>query len=339
MHGNRFRQDLSRRGFGAALASLTAVGAAADPLAQGPSTAPPTALDGALVATGADDAGRITVPVRVNGQGPFRFVVDTGANRTVISSELAAALALPAGGAADIHGIVGVEPAQTALIDRLDVDAVSARAIRAPMLSRDRLGAAGLLGVDVLRRHRVSFDFVHRQLRLRSASLAPDRSTLYDDTSNSGRLIQMSGAKVVVPAQYRFGQLIIIGADVSGQRVTAFVDSGSQSTVGNNALRRVASVEGAGAPKAVRQMTPILSATGQTAQGEVSRMPLLKIGGLAITGLATVFADLHVFQLWDLMKQPSLLLGMDILSLFDGIELNYAQRQVIFYLPLRARSS
>ena len=41
------------------------------------------------VAVGEDLSRRMTVPVTVNGQGPFHFVIDTGADRTVISKELA----------------------------------------------------------------------------------------------------------------------------------------------------------------------------------------------------------------------------------------------------------
>ena len=44
-----------------------------------------------------DLCSRMTAPVRINGQGPFPFVVDTGANRTVISAELAARLGLSKG--------------------------------------------------------------------------------------------------------------------------------------------------------------------------------------------------------------------------------------------------
>ncbi|MGH1557988.1 aspartyl protease family protein [Caulobacter segnis] len=39
-----------------------------------------------------DDAKRLTVKALINGQGPFAFLVDTGANSSVIASELAAQL-------------------------------------------------------------------------------------------------------------------------------------------------------------------------------------------------------------------------------------------------------
>ena len=37
---------------------------------------------------------RMTVPVKLSGSGPYRFLVDTGADRTAISRELAVKLGL-----------------------------------------------------------------------------------------------------------------------------------------------------------------------------------------------------------------------------------------------------
>ena len=287
--------------------------------------------------TGADLAGRVTAPVRINGQGPFNFVVDTGANRTVITSELAARLALPDAGPADIHGVAGIEPAQTATIETLEVDAVVSRNIRAPTISRGRLGADGLLGVDVLRNRRVTIDFLNNQFLIEpSRSGSDDPSPVKMKEVATGGERAANYRRVVVPARYRFGQLIIVGADVAGRPVTAFLDSGSQSTVGNNALRRL--VLGTDPdPRTRRYNVPVLSATGQTSAGELAVMPLLKIGGLSIAGLYTVFSDLHVFDIWDLQRKPSLLIGIDAMRQFDSITLDYGRRQVAFVIPLSPR--
>ena len=339
--------DLSRRGFGAGLAGLSLAGCSAGPapehsflvnltdLPQAAAPPAPTLEAGATVGTGADLSGRVTAPVMINGRGPYRFVVDTGANHTVISTELALELGLPDGGRADIHGIAGVEPADTATIARLQVDTSITRNIRAPLLPRARLGAAGLLGVDVLRGHLVTFDFRRNELSIRPANTA-DLSSFDLRQTAAGVASGLGSDRFVVPAKYRFGQLIIIGADVAGRAVTAFLDSGSQSTVGNLALRRVVLGDDAD-PRRRRYEVPLLSATGQTAQGELVAMPLLKIGGIRITGLPAVFADLHVFDIWDLAKRPSILMGIDMMQQFDAIQLDYGRRQVVFYPPAQPR--
>ena len=49
----------------------------------------------------------ILVPVFVDGRGPYSFVMDTGATSTVVSNELADALALPRGEKQDGRGAAG----------------------------------------------------------------------------------------------------------------------------------------------------------------------------------------------------------------------------------------
>ena len=57
---------------------------------------------------------RLTVPVRLSGTGPYRFLVDTGSDRTAVSRQLAEKLKLQAGDAARVHGIAGMLPVATA---------------------------------------------------------------------------------------------------------------------------------------------------------------------------------------------------------------------------------
>lgn len=329
-----------RRAVGVGLFGALAAGCTSDPrrgpvlvnLTVPPPPAPaPPAPDEAHLETGLDPSLRMTAPVRINGQGPFTFVVDSGANRSVVALELAQELGLPPAGVANVHGVAGVEPAETVHVDLLEVDAVETRDLRAPALSRLRLGADGLIGVDILRDRRVLMNFLRGELSISSQAGGLDSPGAFDMKRSGTGLSSGLGKPIIVPARYRFGQLIIVGADVARRRVTAFVDTGSQSTVGNNALRSSV-MESRAAPKAVRSVVPVLSATGQTAQAELGALPQLRIGGLSINGLTTAFADLHVFKLWDLLDSPSLLLGMDVLRQFTAIELNYARRHIAFYL-------
>ena len=299
-----------------------------------PATSPQAATEpSASLQTGADVSGRVTVPVHINGAGPFEFVLDTGANRTVISAELAAKLALPDAGPAEVHGIAGVEPAPTVMVAQLEAASLTAKGLRLPALLQDRLGADGLLGVDVLRHRRVLIDFRAGRVTIGLTQQAEFEPSEFDVRRNSTGAREDLGLRVRVPARYRFGQLIIIAADVTGRTVTAFVDSGAETTVGNSALRSLV-FEGARTdPKATRYIVPVLSATSQTATGELGSVPQLRVGGMSINGLTAVFADLHVFDIWGLSRQPSLMLGIDILRRFNAVELNYARREVAFYLP------
>ena len=73
-----------------------------------PAVSPAPAGDEEAVDAARDLADRMTVPVTLNGAGPFPFVIDTGSNRTVISEVLAARLGLPAGGDLKVRTATGV---------------------------------------------------------------------------------------------------------------------------------------------------------------------------------------------------------------------------------------
>lgn len=291
-----------------------------------PTQAPP--VDGpTLLETAFDAARRMTVPVMVQGRGPFQFVVDTGANRTVISQELAATLGLAPQGSLPVHGIAGVEPAPMFRLARLQVGGSFAYGVEAPGLPAAKLGADGLLGVDALRNRRVSLDFRNNRFEIATSNkgAAMGRG---DDTRLGDRGPQI----VSVPARYRFGQLVIVGADVAGAPVSAFLDSGAQISVGNLALKRaVLQMRPELAERFVQ--TPLISATGQTAMGEFAILPSLRLGSLKIQRLVAVFADLHIFKLWQLEDRPAILIGVDVLRQFDKVILDFGRREVTFQAP------
>src|SRR5690606_24431316 len=97
---------------------------------------------------------RMSAEVRLNRQGPFRFVVDTGANRTALADDVAARLGLPPGPEVLVHGVTAAEPTPTALVRELEVANQRYDDLVTPVFPRSRLGVDGLLGVDVLGRFR-----------------------------------------------------------------------------------------------------------------------------------------------------------------------------------------
>src|SRR5690242_4284278 len=70
---------------------------------------PPAAIDNSLVIGGKDLKARevetrMTVEVHVNGRGPFHFVVDSGADTSVVGLRIAHDLALPLGTPTILNG-------------------------------------------------------------------------------------------------------------------------------------------------------------------------------------------------------------------------------------------
>src|SRR3954471_8780047 len=64
---------------------------------------------------------RMTVPVRLSGAGPYRFLVDTGADRTAVSREIVSKLKLQGGRGAELHTAAGVSSVTSAKVQSVEV--------------------------------------------------------------------------------------------------------------------------------------------------------------------------------------------------------------------------
>jgi predicted aspartyl protease len=253
--------------------------------------------------------------VRVNGQGPFAFVVDTGANQSVLSQELVTRLGLPVGDLEPLNGAAGVKLTATTTAT-LDFGGRAQEAQTLSILPTAAIGGLGMLGLDGLEDQRLTLDFRGRRLRIEAS-----------------RRAWRDPADVAMKANRRDGQLTLIDADFAGVPVIAFIDSGAQNTIGNLALRALALPRH---PASVWEDVNVLSATGQTIGAEMSNLPALRVGGLHLPYWPVAFADLYTFQLWKLTDRPAILLGVDVLSRFEYVCLDFPRDEVRFRLPQRS---
>jgi aspartyl protease len=113
------------------------------------------------------------VPVYIDGRGPFRFALDTGASRSLISAALAARLHLPSRGSAGmLQGVTGAASAENFAVSRWRAGNVSLppstiAAIGSPAGAAPPAGGTGtlegpvgLLGSDVLSRYgKIAIDY------------------------------------------------------------------------------------------------------------------------------------------------------------------------------------
>jgi predicted aspartyl protease len=302
--------------------SVLALGAA--PPSEQPAPAPaaageaPAADPGYAVDFGEDRHERMTVPVSIGTSGPYAFVVDTGAERTVIARELAATLRLSSAGNTRVHSMTEVSDIPTVAIPTLGVGGKEVRGIRAPALERRNLGAEGMLGVDSLQSQRVSFDFKRQLMTIVPSRRHEERWT--DDA-------------IVVTARNRFGHLVLVDASVEGQKVWVIVDTGAQATVGNLTLLRKLQKRGRLRPIAPVEM---VSVTGGRLTAEQSLVKHVRLGGMDIYDLPVAFNDVHPFKQLGLMDRPAILLGMDALRLFERVSVDFANRKVKLLAPGRS---
>lgn len=314
-----------RRGFGAGLiaAALAAPAARAQMVSVGigdasrvPSHTPTPGLEGyeppATLRSVVDIYKRMTGPVRVQDSGPYPFVVDTGANQSVLSAEIVDKLGLKTGDPQPLNGVAGVEITPTVTAS-LQFGGKPAHDVTLSVLPAASIGGPGMLGLDQLEGARLTLDFGRQQV-----------------TIDEGPELPGAGNAFHMQAQRRDGQLTLVDANLAGIKVTAFLDSGAQDTIGNMALRELAITR---YPLTPIQQVPIVSVTGQTIAAEFADLPALRIGGVTLPNWPVAFADLHIFQMWNLTHAPAILIGIDVLSRFETVCLDFRHDQVGFRLP------
>lgn len=280
----------------------------------------PEDVEATLLALGEIDR-RLTVPVAVGGNGPYNFIIDTGAERTVVSRELAGSLRLGASNPVIITSMTGRDKVDTVVVPQLSIKSIGEQhTIIAPALEARNLGALGLLGIDTLRNHQVTIDF-------EKGTMAVRPSVKRNAFSKRDR------DEIVVTAKNVFGQLIVTDAYYDNTRIQVVLDTGSQVTMGNSALRKRV---GRDAPRS--QKILLTSVTGDQTTADYTEVPNITVGQVRFGAMPVAFADVTPFERFGLVKRPALLLGMDALRSFRRVDIDFPNRQVRFLMPKEARA-
>lgn len=277
---------------------------------------PPATVDEQLEIGGDDIGGRkvatrMTVETQVNGRGPFRFVVDSGADSSVIGQRIARTLALPAGTPVILNGMTASSRVERVLVAELGLGQSGFRNLELPVLQERDLGGEGMIGIDALVEQRLMLDFEKRVIKVEDARKPPPR---------------MDG-EIVVTARRRRGQLILTQARANGKPVSAVIDTGSELTIGNLLLR----------DQLVRRRQKIetiavTGVTGVTIDLQIARVAELRLGPVILTDVPIAFAEVPPFAVFGLSDQPALLLGTDLMDNFRRVSLDFRARKVRFQL-------
>lgn len=275
--------------------------------------APPS--DAEIVMTLGHIENRMTVPVAIGDSAAYPFVIDTGAERTVISRELANVLTLPPGPTVRLVSMTGVSEVDSAILPSILAGAVRRGAIIAPTLDGADLGAVGMLGIDALQSKQVVIDFKHNMM-----TVSP--------SERHGSGVHAEPGDIVVKAVRRLGQLIVTKAYYGSQRIEVIVDTGSAVTIGNSAFRHLVS----NASHSDRTIQ-IESVTGGFLSADYAIVNRVRVGGVHFNRLPVAFADAPPFAHFGLSDTPALLLGMDALRAFRSVTIDFANREVLFSMP------
>lgn len=293
--------------------------AAVSPFAfgQGQLIAPPVvAGDVTSVEAGRDRNNLLTIGVMINGKGPFRFVVDTGADSSVLADTTAVALGLVPSGQVLVEGVVRTVQVGAVHIDQMAFGAVERRNLMLPLLPRGWLGADGFLGLDMLTDSLVTFGFREKTLTVERAH----RSWFVSYTKVSENAVQAEGAN---------GHLRALNCRIDGVRTSVFLDTGAEISVANPALFDALCTENIGYALTARTVQ-IAGVTGGALEGRVTAFRQIRIRDMLFTDGTLAVADMQIFRLWGLADKPALLIGMNFLRQFSRVSVDFARKEFVF---------
>jgi predicted aspartyl protease len=255
-----------------------------------------------------DQIGRIWAPVFINGRGPFRLVLDTGATHSGVTAMVALALGIPTdlSPPVTLRGVTGSATVPTIRVDTLSVGDVAVDSPLLPIVPDAMGGAEGILGSEGLANKRIFIDFRH------------DRITIAYSRGE-----RAASDFVRIPFRSLHGQLIVVDAMVGHVRAKAIIDTGGQTTVANIALRdALGHRSGGGRPD------QIIGATMVAENGEIIATPAIEMGKIKMLDPGVTFANLYIFKQWKLAGEPAILIGMDALGVLDTLIIDYRQHEL-----------
>jgi Aspartyl protease len=275
---------------------------------QEPRYAAPTRLD---------KIGRIWAPVTVNGQGPYRLTLATGASHTALTPHLAEALGIQADPTETVmlRGATGSVPVPMVPVETVEFGDFLMEPRRLAVIPDALGGADGVLGIDGLADKRIHIDFRR------------DRITI----TRSKNKRAGSGFSTI-PVNLLHG-LLVADAVMGGVPVKAVIDTGGQVTLGNVALRRALAERRKGVQDG--KLDQVFGSTLDMQVGTRLQTPALILGNLLVRSPAMTFADFEIFKYWKLTEEPAMLIGMDVLGLLDTLIIDYRRRELQVRLPRR----
>jgi hypothetical protein len=269
--------------------------------------------DAEQIAIAQDRLKRMTVSVRIDKGGPYEFIIDTASQRTILSKEIAGALALDIEDEVTIVALAGSTIVQTVFVPSLTLGKRSYDSLVSPTFRSANIGADGVLGLDSLQGQRILFDFLARNISV-------------EDTSQP--LKSRSSREIVVTARRRSGQLIFTNATIAGVKTSVIIDTGGELSIGNKVLQRRLRLKSS----AMVQIS-LVDITGRSVQADYGLAEELLIDRARFGVIPIAFADIAPFKALKLDKKPALFLGMDALRQFDRVAIDFANRKIYFLIP------
>ncbi len=306
---------MSRSAFTAALPYLLLAAAGASrhmpPLEEVVVTAPEPRW---VAPTTRDQIGRIWAPVLINGKGPYRLVLDTGATRSAVIQRVADEVGLPVRqDAVKLRGVTGTAIVSAVKAETLEFGELLVEGTTMPIVADAFGGADGVLGGEGMQDKRIQIEFFRDRISIVRSRRTPAPAGF-----------------ATIPFKHAYNKGLRVDVMVGPIKTVALIDTGAQVTVGNLALR-----EALARRRGQRDQfdDAVIGVTEDIQHATRVRVPGIVAGELIVRNAEVMFSDLHIFEYWALTSRPALIIGMDVLGTLDTLVIDYRRNE----LQLRLR--
>jgi hypothetical protein len=179
-------------------------------------------------------------------------------------------------------------------------------------------GEHGLLGVDGLAGRLLHVDFTRHCV------------AIYESPAQ----MSMQGW-LSVPARMQFGNMLTVEGEIMGVKVHVLLDTGSDISLANERFRD--SLRGVAARSIQYHNGRAFTFGRPVVLDETVWTPSLRLGRTVVDGVNAYIGDFHIFDMWRLQDEPTLLIGMDVLARSQEMAIDYEQGIVYFRKRPRAK--
>jgi hypothetical protein len=257
----------------------------------------------------------LVVPALINGQGPFPFILDTGADETGVYRWFAEKQGFKPGPATEIEGMTGKTTNPTYRLDSVAVDGRVIRNVVADSFPNrhDVEVEAGAIGNDLMDGSVAIFDFPCKTVEILPKPV--DMKHLLTKDAH-----KVEGGGVVDGTQLSFP--VQIGA----AHGVAVLDTGSSDTRVNTVFVKAAGIDPTSA--AFRDAEPIFGVSSNATPSRKGPAGTVRFAGLEILDAEVRMIDMPVYKSFGFGDGPAMILGLDLMA---GYRLVYDHEAKLFW--------